>query len=260
MSIIHLVSLLPPPAFIRGRELGSESEIRFSFSKADDTALPSQHARRLFRPRLGQASVSIFSHLPPVNPKALQKNAPPLTPRVPDTPKLPASTFRKMFASKLAPLDTEELEPLSPSHNRRIKRSSVTKAFGVDYAGSGDIGAGAGWASDLHVPVARAVMTRDWSSVAWGRRPHPNGVPTPISVVVAFKRWDVDSGSGKEVLTWRGVLECYWVDARLAGYPVEKGMPEEVWRPKTLGSSGLNLGAAEKCKQVSECKERSRRS
>ena len=82
---------------------------------------------------------------------------------------------------------------------------------------------------------------KDWDGVAWGRRPNPNGVPTPISVVLAFKRWDVDSGSGKEILTWRGVLECYWVDERLRGYPVERGMPADVWRPKTVGNSGFNL-------------------
>jgi len=51
---------------------------------------------------------------------------------------------------------------------------------------------------------------------------------------------------GKENLTWSGVLELYWTDARLDGCPRSNKLPENIWRPRMTGSVGFSLGDAEK--------------
>ena len=96
------------------------------------------------------------------------------------------------------------------------------------------------------IAVAEAIRTENFDQVEWHRRPGAGGAATRVSCVVAYKRWDVDSGSGKEILTWNGVLELYWNDKRLVGFPTSRGVPENIWRPTPVGSTGFDLGLAEK--------------
>ena len=80
----------------------------------------------------------------------------------------------------------------------------------------------------------------------WSKRPDP-GTDTHIQVVLQFKTWEITKLEGKENLTWSGVLELYWTDARLDGCPRSHSLPENIWRPRMTGSVGFSLGDAEKC-------------
>lgn len=42
------------------------------------------------------------------------------------------------------------------------------------------------------------------------------------------------------------MLELCWDDLRLVKYPTSKGVPENIWRPRTIGNTGFDLGEAEK--------------
>ncbi|GMH91070.1 hypothetical protein TrST_g10010 [Triparma strigata] len=166
-----------------------------------------------------------------------------------------------MFSKKLSPLNSEELEPLSPSHKRHKNSkkpthlSSSTSFFkepdksyttiqGEDVKKEKE-----GVIADI--PIATVIPTsQNWETIEWFRRPNAGVSPTMFTVVLCFKKWDVESTGGKEILTWNGVIELYWDDFRLNGYPVDRGVPEDIWRPKTIGNTGFDLGVAEKGLQV----------
>ena len=63
------------------------------------------------------------------------------------------------------------------------------------------------------------VEADDLKDVDWSKRPQAPGCPVQIQVVIQFKHWEIAKDGGKEILTWNGVLELYWVDPRLDGYP-----------------------------------------
>ena len=57
-----------------------------------------------------------------------------------------------------------------------------------------------------------------FDDIDWSKRPDPD-TDTHIQVVLQFKHWEITKLEGKENLTWSGVLELYWTDARLDGCP-----------------------------------------
>ena len=84
-----------------------------------------------------------------------------------------------------------------------------------------------------------------WENIQWQQRPERETGPLDLDIVIAFKKWDVTNSSSKEMLTWEGTVEIYWTDKRLIHYPTEFGMPENIFRPTTMGNKGFDLGAAE---------------
>ena len=42
------------------------------------------------------------------------------------------------------------------------------------------------------------------------------------------------------------MLELYWIDPRLDGYPRSRGVPESIWKPGVTGSRNFDLGEAER--------------
>ena len=90
------------------------------------------------------------------------------------------------------------------------------------------------------------VEADDLKDVDWSKRPQAPGCPVQIQVVIQFKHWEIAKDGGKEILTWNGVLELYWVDPRLDGYPRSRGVPESIWKPGVTGSRGFDLGEAER--------------
>lgn len=87
-----------------------------------------------------------------------------------------------------------------------------------------------------------------FASVIWKRRPTAGISPTKLTVVTCFDHWDVTNTHGKELLNWSGSTEFYWEDLRLVGFPLENGVPHDIWRPKPMGNKGFNLGPAEQGK------------
>jgi hypothetical protein len=90
------------------------------------------------------------------------------------------------------------------------------------------------------------VEADDLKDVDWSKRPQAPGCPVQIQVVIQFKHWEIAKDGGKEILTWNGVLELYWVDPRLDGYPRSRGVPESIWKPGVTGSRNFDLGEAER--------------
>ena len=79
--------------------------------------------------------------------------------------------------------------------------------------------------------------------IAWDER--PTTAPTEVELVTVIKRWEVVSGQ-HEVLKLSGLLEMYWTDPRLAGYPLKRGLPEAIWRPEIIACQGFKMDKAEK--------------
>ena len=79
--------------------------------------------------------------------------------------------------------------------------------------------------------------------IAWDER--PTTAPTEVELVTVIKRWEVVSGQ-HEVLKLSGLLEMYWTDPRLAGYPLKRGLPEAIWRPEIIACQGFKMDQAEK--------------
>ena len=90
------------------------------------------------------------------------------------------------------------------------------------------------------------VEADDLKDVDWSKRPQAPGCPVQIQVVIQFKHWEIAKDGGKEILTWNGVLELYWVGPRLDGYPRSRGVPESIWKPGVTGSRNFDLGEAER--------------
>ena len=84
-----------------------------------------------------------------------------------------------------------------------------------------------------------------FDGIDWSKRPDAE-TDTHIQVVLQFKTWEITKLEGKENLTWSGVLELYWTDARLDGCPWSNKLPDNIWRPRMTGSVGFSLGDAEK--------------
>lgn len=160
------------------------------------------------------------------------------------------------FNKNLNRLNIEELEPLSPTNRANRKKNQKGSFFEMPgpslvLNSSAKIGTLATLDSlEPEIPVADAIIPANWDEVEWQKRPGAGEPVTGLSIVVCFKRWDVDSGSWKEILIWDGVLELYRSDCRLLGFPTARGMPENIWRPKPIGSTGFDLGLAEKGKSL----------
>ena len=73
-----------------------------------------------------------------------------------------------------------------------------------------------------------------FDGIDWSKR--PDETDTHIQVVLQFKHWEITKQEGKENLTWSGVLELYWTDARLDGCPRSNKLPENIWRPRMTGT------------------------
>jgi hypothetical protein len=86
----------------------------------------------------------------------------------------------------------------------------------------------------------------DFRDVQWEVRPTAKISPTKLTVVNCFRKWEVTNVNGKEMLTWEGATEMYWVDERLRGYPKASGVPATIWRPRPMGNRGFDIGPAEK--------------
>ena len=86
----------------------------------------------------------------------------------------------------------------------------------------------------------------NFDDVDWSKRPQAPGCPVRIQVVIQFQHWEIAKDGGKEMLTWSGVLELYWVDPRLDGFPRSRKVPESIWKPGVTGSRGFDLGEAER--------------
>ena len=98
------------------------------------------------------------------------------------------------------------------------------------------------------VTASAAPEKSHFDTIEWQTRPGRDKGPLDIDVVIAFKKWEVTNLTGKEILTWEGVIELYWVDERLVNYPKEFGMPENIFRPRVMGALGFSIGDVEQGK------------
>ena len=91
--------------------------------------------------------------------------------------------------------------------------------------------------------AAKAVdCTVDWSAAP--------SRPVVMECVLAVRRLDVVQ-THTEACMFRGFLEVYWTDPRLAGREIEaEGVPADIWRPRIAACPGLKMPEAEAYKQL----------
>ena len=84
--------------------------------------------------------------------------------------------------------------------------------------------------------------TIDWSAAP--------SRPVVMECVLAVRRLDVVQ-THTEACMFRGFLEIYWTDPRLAGREIEaEGVPADIWRPRIAACPGLKMPEAEAYKQL----------
>ncbi|CAD7937167.1 unnamed protein product [Amoebophrya sp. A120] len=86
--------------------------------------------------------------------------------------------------------------------------------------------------------------------IDWTQRPilldqDGSPVPTVIEFLMQPMRFQVEVKDGKEMLLFDLRLILFWTDHRLEGYPQEKDIPADIWRPEFLEHlNSVTLGGA----------------
>ena len=162
------------------------------------------------------------------------------------------------------PLNDDELTPLSPSSKRDKNRKKMKgpPSFFAESDSKKYVPPPTATPAAAPKPLAPHQMAdvdkidneplalETFEDVVWRRRPGAGAAPTKITVVTCFFDWEVTNAHGKEILNWSGATEFYWEDPRLVGFPMDSGVPSDIWRPRPMGNRGFDLGDAEKGKQM----------
>ncbi|CAD7965670.1 unnamed protein product [Amoebophrya sp. A120] len=67
---------------------------------------------------------------------------------------------------------------------------------------------------------------------------HP---PTVVHFVLDVNSWSVETVEAREILHAKFTFHWYWCDERLIGYPPEKDLPKNVWRPEVMACAGVKV-------------------
>ena len=67
--------------------------------------------------------------------------------------------------------------------------------------------------------------------------------PTRVSVKILIDKWEMTVQDHQEVMNLKVTLRCSWTDPRLRGFPLDRPMPPDIWRPEIIcdSSTGLTL-------------------
>mmetsp|Transcript_18089 Transcript_18089/g.45357 ORF Transcript_18089/g.45357 Transcript_18089/m.45357 type:complete len:630 (-) Transcript_18089:150-2039(-) len=86
-------------------------------------------------------------------------------------------------------------------------------------------------------PPASSSTTATGNNGASEEHPHP---PTVVQVVFDFNMWAVENNDSRETLRAKFTVNWYWVDERLIGYPTDKDLPKNIWRPELMACQGVS--------------------
>ena len=65
--------------------------------------------------------------------------------------------------------------------------------------------------------------------------------PTRVSVKILIDKWEMTVQDNQEVMNLKVTLRCSWTDPRLRGFPLDRPMPPDIWRPEIICDSSTGL-------------------